>query len=94
MEIVLLPEAGNEPFVFSTDFPHESFDAKHCRRQIDELLARDDDNQADKEAILATNAKRFLRHCLETGETFWPNRLNDLNALNPALHGSHHDHQP
>jgi hypothetical protein len=26
MEIVLLPEAGNEPFVFSTDFPHESFD--------------------------------------------------------------------
>jgi hypothetical protein len=87
MEIVLLPEAGNEPFVFSTDFPHESFDAKHCRRQIDELLARDDDNQADKEAILATNAKRFLRHRLETGETILAEpfeRLERLERFEPS----------
>jgi len=29
------------------------------RHEIDELLERDDINQADKQAILATNAKRF-----------------------------------
>jgi len=52
-------EAGNEPFLFATDFPHESFDARHCRKEIDELLQRDDITRADKEAILATNAKRF-----------------------------------
>jgi predicted TIM-barrel fold metal-dependent hydrolase len=52
-------EAGNEAFLFATDFPHESFDAKHCRHEIDELLARDDINDADKTAILSTNAKRF-----------------------------------
>jgi predicted TIM-barrel fold metal-dependent hydrolase len=52
-------EAGNEAFLLATDFPHESFDAKHCRHEIDELLERDDINQADKEAILAANAKKF-----------------------------------
>ena len=51
MEIIDAPERANELFVFSTDFPHESFDARHCRRQIDELRARDDVNQVDKEAI-------------------------------------------
>ena len=54
-----IKEAGNEAFLFATDFPHESFDAKHCRHEIDELLAREDVNQGDKEAILATNAKKF-----------------------------------
>jgi len=54
-----IQEAGNEPFLFATDFPHESFDAKHCRHEIDELLAREDLKQTDKEAILATNAKKF-----------------------------------
>jgi hypothetical protein len=54
-----IKEAGNEAFLFATDFPHESFDAKHCRKEIDELLERDDISQADKEAILATNAKKF-----------------------------------
>ena len=54
-----IKEAGNEPFLFATDFPHESFDANHCRHEIDELLERDDIDQADKQAILATNAKRF-----------------------------------
>jgi predicted TIM-barrel fold metal-dependent hydrolase len=52
-------EAGNGAFLFATDFPHESFDAKHCRHEIEDLLARDDINQKDKSAILATNAKRF-----------------------------------
>jgi predicted TIM-barrel fold metal-dependent hydrolase len=52
-------EAGNEPFLFATDFPHESFSAESCRREINELLGREDLSQADKEAILAINAKRF-----------------------------------
>ena len=67
MEIILITHGdhrccrkrANGPLVFSTDFPNESFDAKPCRRQIDELLARDVVNQANKEAILETNAKRF-----------------------------------
>ena len=52
-------EAGNEPFLFATDFPHESFSAESCRKEINELLEREDLTQVDKEAILATNAKRF-----------------------------------
>ena len=52
-------EAGNEPFVFATDFPHESFDAKSCRIEVQQILSREDLTQADKEAILAKNAQRF-----------------------------------
>ncbi len=52
-------EAGNESFVFATDFPHESFDAKSCRIEIKHILSREDLTQADKEAILGKNAKRF-----------------------------------
>src|SRR4030095_15260079 len=52
-------EAGNEPFLFATDFPHESFSAESCRREINELLGREDLSPTDKEAILAINAKRF-----------------------------------
>jgi predicted TIM-barrel fold metal-dependent hydrolase len=54
-----IKEAGNEAFLFATDFPHESFDAKPCRHEINELLEREDINRTDKEAILATNAKKF-----------------------------------
>jgi hypothetical protein len=32
---------------------------KHCRHEIEDLLDRDDMNQEAKEAILATNAKKF-----------------------------------
>ncbi len=52
-------EAGNGSFVFATDFPHESFDAKSCRIEIQHILSREDLTQADKEAILGANAKRF-----------------------------------
>jgi len=52
-------EAGNESFVFATDFPHESFDAKSCRIEIKHILSREDLTQADKEAILGKNAKKF-----------------------------------
>jgi predicted TIM-barrel fold metal-dependent hydrolase len=52
-------EAGNEPFVFATDFPHESFDAKSCRIELQHILSREDLSLADKEAILGKNAKIF-----------------------------------
>lgn len=52
-------EAGNDSFVFATDFPHESFDAKSCRIEIQHILSREDLTQADKAAILGGNAKKF-----------------------------------
>jgi predicted TIM-barrel fold metal-dependent hydrolase len=54
-------KGGREPFLFGSDFPHEVFDAKKCRHEIDELLERDDLAQADKEAALGANALRFYR---------------------------------
>jgi predicted TIM-barrel fold metal-dependent hydrolase len=47
--------------MFGSDFPHEVFDAKKCRHEIDELIARDDLTQADKEAVLGGNALNFYR---------------------------------
>jgi len=54
-------KGGQEPFLFGSDFPHEVFDATKCRHEIDELLARDDLTQAEKEAALGGNALRFYR---------------------------------
>jgi predicted TIM-barrel fold metal-dependent hydrolase len=51
--------AGREPFLFASDFPHESFSAESCRREINEVLAREDLSQKDKEAVLGQNAKRL-----------------------------------
>jgi uncharacterized protein len=53
--------AGREAFLFASDFPHESTSADYCRREIDELLAREDISQENKEAILGLNAQRFYR---------------------------------
>ena len=52
-------KAGREAFVFGSDFPHEVFNAEKCRREIAELLSRSDLTQADKEAVLGGNARRF-----------------------------------
>ena len=52
-------KAGREAFLFGSDFPHEVFDAKKCRHEIDELLERDDLTDGDKEAVLGGNAKRL-----------------------------------
>ena len=51
--------AGREPFLFASDFPHESFNAESCRQEINEVLAREDLSQKDKEAVLGQNAKRL-----------------------------------
>jgi len=54
-------KAGREPFVFGSDFPHEAFDAYSCRREIDELLEREDLTERDKEAVLGGNALRLYQ---------------------------------
>jgi predicted TIM-barrel fold metal-dependent hydrolase len=56
-----IQRAGREPFLFASDYPHESFNAQTCRHEIDELLEREDLSEADKAAVLAENAKRFYR---------------------------------
>ncbi|MEA2641573.1 MAG: uncharacterized protein QOF51_2967 [Chloroflexota bacterium] len=51
---------GNQPFLYSSDFPHEVTN-QSCKHDIEELLESDDLTQDDKEAILARNAERFYR---------------------------------
>ena len=53
--------AGREPFLFASDFPHEIFDAATCRREIDELLSREDLTKEEKEAVVGGNAERLYR---------------------------------
>jgi predicted TIM-barrel fold metal-dependent hydrolase len=53
--------SGREGYLFGSDFPHEVFNAETCRREIEELMAREDLTQADKEAVLSGNARRFYR---------------------------------
>ena len=52
-------KAGRDAFLFGSDFPHEVFDAKKCRHEIDELLERDDLTERDKAAVLGGNAMRL-----------------------------------
>ena len=52
-------QAGADPFLFASDFPHEIFDATTCRHEIDELLQRDDLTREQKEAVLGGNAARL-----------------------------------
>ncbi len=54
-----IKRGGREAFLFASDWPHEGFDAKSVRHEIDELIEREDMDQQDKEAALAGNALRF-----------------------------------
>ncbi len=56
-----LRRAGREGFLYASDYPHEAIDAKSARHEIDELLERDDLDEADKRAVLGGNAKRLYR---------------------------------
>jgi len=49
---------GNEPFMYSSDFPHE-VNATICKKELDELLNNGELSRADKDAILFNNAIRF-----------------------------------
>jgi predicted TIM-barrel fold metal-dependent hydrolase len=58
----LLPTAvkmiGNEPFMYSTDFPHE-VNAETCKKELAELVENDALSEHDKDAILYENAVQF-----------------------------------
>ena len=51
---------GAEPFMYSSDFPHE-VTPESCRHEIEELLERKDLSDDAKHAILHGNAQRFYR---------------------------------
>ena len=51
-------QIGSEPFVFSSDFPHE-VNNEMCKHEIQELLDNATLSAADKAAILHGNAERF-----------------------------------
>lgn len=52
--------AGNKPFIFSSDFPHE-VNHQTCKDEINELRENPDLTSADKAAILHQNSERFYR---------------------------------
>ncbi len=49
---------GGEPFIYSSDFPHEVTN-ETCKEEIEELLGADELSVAAKEGILFRNAERF-----------------------------------
>ncbi|HEX6512144.1 MAG TPA: amidohydrolase family protein [Chloroflexota bacterium] len=49
---------GSQPFMFSSDFPHEVNTAM-CKHEIEEILENEELNRAAKEDILFRNAERF-----------------------------------
>ena len=51
---------GNEPFFYSSDFPHEVTN-ESCKHDIGELLESGDLTWDDKEAVLYRNAERFYK---------------------------------
>ena len=52
--------AGNKPFIFSSDFPHE-VNHETCKEEISELRENPALTTADKAAILHANSERFYR---------------------------------
>ena len=51
---------GNEPFMYSSDFPHE-VNAATCKKELIELSDNNQLSEADKVAILRSNAVEFYR---------------------------------
>ena len=49
---------GNEPFMYSSDFPHE-VNATTCKHELDELIENAELSADDKDAILYRNAESF-----------------------------------
>jgi predicted TIM-barrel fold metal-dependent hydrolase len=49
---------GNEPFIFSSDFPHE-VNTEYCRHEIEEIKENPVLNREDKHAVLHCNAEKF-----------------------------------
>ena len=51
---------GSQPFIYSSDFPHEVTN-ETCKEEIQELLERTDLKDTDKAAILNGNAAKFYK---------------------------------
>ena len=51
---------GREPFIYSSDFPHEVTN-ESCKEEIHELLENEELTAEDKAAILHGNAQALLR---------------------------------
>ncbi len=51
---------GNEPFFFSSDFPHE-VNIEMCQHELAEIVENDELTGADKQAILHHNSAAFYR---------------------------------
>ena len=51
---------GSEPFLYSSDFPHEVTN-ETCKEEIEEILENEGLTPADKEALLHQNALRFYQ---------------------------------
>jgi predicted TIM-barrel fold metal-dependent hydrolase len=51
---------GIEAFAYASDYPHE-VDLPAAMHEIDEVAMRPDMTDADKQAVLATNAQKFFR---------------------------------
>jgi predicted TIM-barrel fold metal-dependent hydrolase len=49
---------GSEPFMYSSDFPHE-VNSETCRHELNELIDHPDLSERDKDAILCGNAMNF-----------------------------------
>jgi hypothetical protein len=49
---------GSEPFMYSSDFPHE-VNAQTCKRELSELIENAQLSDEDKEAILFANTLEF-----------------------------------
>ena len=51
---------GNEPFLYSSDFPHEVTN-ESCKHDIAELMESGEITEDDKAALLYRNAERFYK---------------------------------
>ncbi|HZA56980.1 MAG TPA: amidohydrolase family protein, partial [Candidatus Udaeobacter sp.] len=52
--------AGEQAFMFSSDFPHE-VNTQTVRKEIRELCEREEISEVAKQAILRSNAARFYK---------------------------------
>jgi predicted TIM-barrel fold metal-dependent hydrolase len=51
---------GAEPFMYSSDFPHE-VNSETCRHKLNELIENEGLSGAEKDAVLYKNALEFYR---------------------------------
>jgi predicted TIM-barrel fold metal-dependent hydrolase len=56
----LTKRIGVQSFAYASDYPHE-VDLPAAQREIEEVAERDDLTRAERQAILADNARRFFR---------------------------------